>query len=340
MLLPGLTMLRRTLLLALVSCALLLTATTRAQTSENQPQMARELDLPAYQAELARCAASIKRPEEIARLRRSLPSTWRVRTDETRIEVSTEWLTSALQKLERDPAESASRLRDIELRLAAMHQAAMELETGSNQTSPKDARADLDKILRRREFAGMQGPSPMELLKARILRWIAERIYRLFSRLHLGATTGNVLAWTVVGLAFLTLCYGVWQSLSRSTRLPRTPPDSPVDPTDSRLWAQDAVAAAERGDYREAVHCAYWAAVVHLEVLGLLKRDRARTPRESLCLLDPHPQEQKLLGEFTRRFELIWYGYRPASADDWSDARTHLERMGCLMSSTAATANS
>jgi hypothetical protein len=88
------------------------------------------------------------------------------------------------------------------------------------------------------------------------------------------------------------------------------------------------------------VHCAYWAAVVHLETLGVLKRDRARTPRESLRLLDRHPNEQNLLREFTRRFELIWYGYRPASASDWSEARSHLEKMGCLTPSTAATANS
>jgi hypothetical protein len=72
----------------------------------------------------------------------------------------------------------------------------------------------------------------------------------------------------------------------------------------------------------------------------LLKRDRARTPRESLHLLERNPVEQKLLREFTRHFELIWYGYRPASAQDWSDARAHLEKMGCLTASTAATANS
>jgi hypothetical protein len=109
---------------------------------------------------------------------------------------------------------------------------------------------------------------------------------------------------------------------------------------DPRQWARDALAAADRGDYREAVHCAYWAAVVHLETLGVLKRDRARTPRESLRSLDPHPNEQDLLREFTRRFELIWYGYRPASANDWSEARSHLEKMGCLTPSTPATANS
>ncbi|HEY1860025.1 MAG TPA: DUF4129 domain-containing protein, partial [Gemmataceae bacterium] len=109
---------------------------------------------------------------------------------------------------------------------------------------------------------------------------------------------------------------------------------------EAREWASDALAAAERGDYREAVHCAYWAAVVRLETLGLLKRDRARTPRESLRNLDPHPTEQRLLREFTRHFELIWYGYRPASAQDWSEARAHLEKMGCLTPSTPATANS
>jgi Domain of unknown function (DUF4129) len=109
---------------------------------------------------------------------------------------------------------------------------------------------------------------------------------------------------------------------------------------DSRLWAKEALAAAERGDYREAIHCAYWAAVVHLEGLGMLKGDRARTPRESLRLLDLHPKEQRLLQEFTGKFELVWYGYRAASAQDWSDARTHLEKMGCLTPSIAATANS
>ena len=109
---------------------------------------------------------------------------------------------------------------------------------------------------------------------------------------------------------------------------------------ESRLWAKDALAAAERGDYREAVHCAYWASIVHLEGLGLLKRDRARTPRESLRLLEPHPKEQEVLADFTRHFELIWYGYRPASQQDWSGARAHLESIGCLSSSTLATASS
>ena len=158
--------------------------------------------------------------------------------------------------------------------------------------------------------------------------------------LHLGGATGNVVAWIVVGLAFLALAYFVYRNLAGRSRLQESPVETPADLSDSRQWAREALAAAERGDYREAVHCAYWAAIARVETLGLLKRDRARTPRESLRLLDPHPSEQKLLREFTRHFELIWYGYRPASVQDWSDARAHLEKMGCLPPSTLATANS
>jgi hypothetical protein len=335
---PGLTVLRCTLLLAIASCAAFFPAATAARTPQNQPQSATELDLSAYEAELDRCADAIKRPQEIPQLRKSLPRTWLVRTGNDRIEVSTEWLAASLHGLERDPAKPAS--REIELRLSAMRKAATEMENGSQDTSPSIAREHLEKILQRREFAGVQGPSQLEIWKAHIARWLSEKVYRLLSRLHLGATAGNVLAWIVVGLAFLVLCYWVWQSLARVSRVLPAPTDVPLDAIDSRMWAKDALAAAARGDYREAVHCAYWAAVVHLEGLGVLKRDRARTPRESLRLLDPHPNEQKLLREFTRHFELIWYGYRPASAEDWSDARTHLEKMGCLTPSTAATANS
>ena len=337
---PRLTSLRRALLFAFASCAIFAAAAASAQTQQNPPQTSVELDLPAYEAELDRCADSVKRPEQIPQLRKSLPRTWIVRTGDARIEVSTEWLASDLRKLERAPTSSASDAKKIELRLTAMRKAAKDLEAESRQPFPKDARANLEKILQRREFAGSQGPSQIEILRARITRWIAEKIYRLLSRLHLGAAAGNAIAWGVVGLAFLVFCYWVWQSLSGVTRVPLAPSVDPLDSIDSRMWAKDALAAAERGDYREAVHCAYWAAVVHLESLGVLKRDRARTPRESLRLLDPHPNEQKLLREFTRHFELIWYGYRPASAEDWSDARTHLEKMGCLTPSTAATANS
>jgi hypothetical protein len=339
MLRPCVIPLPRYLLVAVALSICLLAPRADADAPQNPP-LSQGLDLPAYEAELDRCAAAIKHPDAIPELRKSLPRIWFVRTADGGLDVSTVWLDQKLEKLEKDPATSAVVVNEIEAHLIAMRDAAKDLEAPSQPPSLSNAREHLDKILQRPEFAGEQGPGQWELLRERIARWLGDQILRLMSALHLGPATGNVIAWTVVGLAFLAVCYYVFRALAGRSALVETPAEAPIDLSDARQWAKDALAAAESGDYREAVHCAYWAAVVRLETLGSLKRDRARTPRESLRILDPHPTEQKLLREFTRHFELIWYGYRPASAQDWSEARAHLEKMGCLTPSTPATANS
>jgi hypothetical protein len=328
---------------ALIGCALLLPAAATSQTTEatQTTPTSVELDVRSYESELDRIAESIKHPEQIPELRKSLPRAWPVQVGDKSIQVPTDWLASDLKKLEGDPGKYASVSREVTSRLGAMRKAAEGLERGTaSPVNPDAAHTQLDRILSGREFGAAQGPSQLDLLKARIARWLTEQIYKLLQRLHLGAKAGNALAWIIVGLAFVALSYWVWKALSPTTGRRETRAEAATESDDPREWARDALAAADRGDYREAVHCAYWAAVVHLETLGVLKRDRARTPRESLRLLDPHPNEQNLLREFTRRFELIWYGYRPASASDWSEARSHLEKMGCLTASTAATANS
>jgi Domain of unknown function (DUF4129) len=321
---------------ALIGCALCFPSPAPAQA--DQPQT--ELDVASYVSQLDRCAQSIKHPATIHQLRQSLPRNWRVRVGDQIVEVSTAWLAADLNKIVEDPARSSSLSQEVDARLIAMRKAAEGLEQRTPSVSFDAAHTQLDKILSGREFGSAQGPSQLDILKARIARWISEQIYKILRRLHLGAKAGNGLAWIIVGIAFLALSYWVWKTLRPATRKKETPAEPASESNDPREWARDALAAADRGDYREAVHCAYWAAVVHLETLGVLKRDRARTPRESLHLLDPHPAEQNLLREFTRRFELIWYGYRPASANDWSEARSHLEKMGCLTPSTPATANS
>lgn len=312
----------------------------RAQEASGQDISEVALDLRAYQAELDRCAESIRHGDDLPGLRNSLPRHWAVQTEQSPIVVPTDWLASDLLRAEHDSKQSKAILRGAQRRLAAMRQAADELEGGSKAVDEGSARNHLNKILQRREFAKANGPSQTELWGARINRWIAEQIMRLLSLFHVGRTAGNVVTWGIVALAFSILCYWAWQNLFRAAHTAGAAPQRAEAATDSRQWAKDALAAAERGDYREAVHCAYWATVVHLESLGVLKRDHARTPRESLRLLEPFPKERQLLGDFTRHFELIWYGYRVASLQDWMNARTHLEKMGCLTPSTPATANS
>jgi hypothetical protein len=326
----------RRLAMLVIASSLLFPAIALGQT----PQADVALDLPSYKSELERTADALNHPEQMHALRQSLPRTWRVHVDDQILNVSTDWLASGLKKIEDDPANAKSAGHDLAIHLNAMRNAAAALERPSHD-SLGAAHEQLDKVLSGREFSSIHGPSQFDLLKDRITRWIGWQIYKLLSRLHLSAKTSNVLAWTIVVIAFLALCYWVWRTLGAAERRRIEAPEQPrMESNDPRQWTRDALAAADRDDYREAVHCAYWAAVVHLETVGVLKRDRSRTPRESLRLLDPHPAEQNLLREFTRRFELIWYGYRPASAQDWSEARSNLEKMGCLTPSIPATANS
>jgi hypothetical protein len=299
-----------------------------------------EFSLKEYEAQLDRCTETIKTPGEIQQLRSTLPPAWYVRVGKTRFEVSTEPIAAKLRESEVRPKESAKILGDLDLRLTAMRKAAGAMEASEQRNNPALEHERLDKILARREFQDAKGPSAKDLLLARINRWIIERLARLFMRLHISSKTGNALAWGVIILAFLALCAMVWRWLSDKSRKTESEPTAKAAPSDAREWVEEALAAAEHGDFREAIRCAYWAAVAKLEDVHVLARDRSRTPRESLRQLDHHPTEQRLLRDLTSHFELIWYGYRPASPSDWSLAKEQLEKMGCLKASTALTANS
>lgn len=302
------------------------------------------LSLPAYEARLQEVSLELDKmrlqPSEISRLRSSLPSEWIVDVDGEQCRVPADWLASALADMQVHPKTADSLLFDIKFRLAAMRKAALELEKPGAEVSETTARADLNEILERHEFAGATGPTALQRLEERVTRWLFGWVDRLLRRLHISAKMGNRLAWTFIAIVFLLIVYWVFRALSTRTQRIEMPSAEPSEIHDSRAWASDALAAAERGEYREAIRCAYWAAIVRLEDRKLLSRDRSRTPRESLRLLQAHAQEQGLLRDLTTRFELVWYGCRTVSAADWSGAKTQLEKIGCLAASTLPTANS
>jgi len=102
-------------------------------------------------------------------------------------------------------------------------------------------------------------------------------------------------------------------------------------------WVFAAREAAGHGDYRVAIHCAYWAGIARLQDLGTLSPDRARTPREYLRALtkaklmmpEALAVRHKALSLLTSRFEKIWYGYQIATEADFRDSLAQLETLGC-----------
>ena len=292
-----------------------------------------ELDLATYQAELNRIHEVSKTHADIPELRRSLPGEWKVRAGGQEYSVPTKEISDALRQMEVDPKKTAP----LEERLNAMRLQAEALSRPSPGANTAQAEEKLKSILSRGEFQEAGGPSAWDLMKARIGRWIFEHLLRLFRLFHISRKTGDAIGWAVLFVAVVALFYVVYRFLTKSSRGVDFHAQVEPNASDARKWVQEALAAADRGDFREAVHCAYWASVAHLEDIKILPRDRARTPRESLRLLDRYPKEQGILQAITRRFELIWYGYRPVSSTEWAGTKEELEKMGCLQSSTAPT---
>jgi hypothetical protein len=311
----------------------------------DSPASTKTLDVQEYISELDRCSAVLnnpgKDPAAFHKLLITLPTQWTVQAGEQRYTVSTDWLTNALALMGSGTSANNPMRVQTEKRLAALRDAAKEFEESAGSQDLRRSRAQLDRIISAREFRGAHGPSWFDVLKGRVYAWIWRQIEKLLDRIGISRSIGNAIAWTLISLAALLLALWAVRSFIRGAAQPKMGLEGASRPGRGwRDWLRDARAAAERGDYRAAIHAAYWVAVARLEETKLLPQDRSRTPRESLRLIRRESTEYAPLAQLTRRFELVWYGYRPATETDWSEAMQQLETLGCLRSSTPAIAAS
>ena len=300
--------------------------------------------LKAYLAELdhwSEAARFLKvHPEKAADMRKTLPPNWQVTIRGEHFLVPTDWLGLTLDSLEVNHWLAEKYSEEIQAKIARIRASAEALDQVSG-TGPGIARTRLDEILRRREFREVRGPGWLDQLRERIANRIAEWLLKIFGGLTSRPNIGRLLLWIVVG--FLSLVLLIWlirsiRGLGGETKL-----DLKGSVPDSRTWkswAQDALAAAGRGDYRGAIHFGYWASIYRLGELGALEIHRARTPREYLKGVHDRDVHQPVLADVTRRFELTWYGGSQASAEDFESVVTQLERLGCRLRSQPATASS
>jgi hypothetical protein len=316
-----------------------------AAFAQSGATLTRLLTLQEYISELDRCSAVLNAPQKdpaaFRNLRATLPPSWTVADGGQTYTVPTGWLTSALVALRTDVPAGNALLASTRQRLAALRASAESLEEQSHTAGPQQARAQLDHILSAKEFQNGHGPSWFDLLKARVYDWIGRKWDWLIGHFRHGRTIGNVIAWSLIALAALLLAlWAVRASLRAGTQTDMDLGGASRPEGGWRDWLRNARAAAERGDYRAAIHAAYWAGVMRLEEVHRLPQDRARTPREALRLIRRESPEYAPLAQLTRRFELVWYGYRSATETDWSDAIEQLEKLGCLPSSMPAIAAS
>jgi Domain of unknown function (DUF4129) len=287
-------------------------------------------DPASFRSELQRLAVTLrqeKSPRGTLALRNSLPQFWTVHTPERTYQISTEPLRDELGARSTEKAEAWIR--------------GLEAEIGSSltgQENPAGARARLEHILARSEFVGVRPPSPLDLLRQRASAWLEKVLLKLFGSMARHPIGAEILFWVLVAAGVAVVASWVFRFLVARDNMNALPPASTVARSRTwQEWIRAARQAANRGDFREAVHSAYWAGIVRLEDVGAVPKDRTKTPREYLRFVtESEPVDQVSMSAcrepllvLTSRLERIWYANRGASLEDFRDSLLQLEALGC-----------
>jgi hypothetical protein len=236
---------------------------------------------------------------------------------------------------EKNPAEEPTRppkpttsqlLQAAEVRLtqdvdqadaaAAAHPAAT-----PNHSQERDA---MRQVLAGRDFHNLEAPTARDSILEKLGAWL-NRLFASIGKLKASAAwVGRVIVWSFILAVCVGLAWGLLQ-LERRWRI-RLVPESDgafagaASARDWQLYLQDARRAAAVGEWREAIHFVYWAAISRLESKRLWPADRARTPREYLALVAAEDPRRAGLATLTGSFERTWYGGRTAGESDYRKA--------------------
>jgi uncharacterized protein DUF4129 len=301
-------------------------------------------DPQSFAAELQRIGNAIKKEKatatDMAALREKLPSQWELSTGERRYSLSAEPLRALLREAEKEKkpekfSVKASEAADWALDLANQINAYAEAQT---RVAPS-ARPALERILSRREFGSVHGPTRWDLFRQRVSLWIENLLLRFLRQIGRHPVGARVLFWLIVAAAVLWLAFTLFHYWTRRAVLQELQtPDSVAFVRTWQEWVQAAREAATRGDFREAVHSAYWAGISFLEDSEVVRKDRTRTPREYMRLISSSTQfaasgrrTREALSALTLALEQVWYGRRPASQQDFADAMQNVEALGCQL---------
>jgi hypothetical protein len=82
--------------------------------------------------------------------------------------------------------------------------------------------------------------------------------------------------------------------------------------------------AADSGDHRQAIRCAYWAAIAWLQDNRALPANLTHTPRECVRIVKREP-----LNSLTTGLERFWYAGQPPGPEDVQESFRQLEALGC-----------
>ena len=242
-----------------------------------------------------------------------------------------QWLRATLDKAKTaNEGGRAAMLRDATTQLSELAQDSQTASDAGEANEFRRARAHADTVLSEPEFQRGGGPTWWDRAKAWMVAWI-ERFFLGVAQVGAGAPwLGTLLEWLFFIAAAAGLLLLLLRNIARQ-RLRIAPGDAALECTAWDRGAEDWAARAEQcataHEWRDAVHCIYWAAIVAMEARRAWRHNPARTPREYVRLLKPGSAQQQHLRGLTRVFERVWYGHLDADAALYNDARTLYDRL-------------
>src|ERR1700690_189096 len=269
------------------------------------------------------------RPDYGAELYSQVPPSLRVEAQSRTFTVSLKFLHEGLDNvLKAAPAAKATILSKLEARIAAMRAEADSF--GQARDGDPAVRERLNKILSAREFSRMRGPGVLDQLWERVQDWMSRKLDKLFPSVTDLDQLGQILVWIMIGIVSAILAVWLYRR-SRERILDHPKEILPFIPSAKswRIWLAEAREKASLGEWREAIHLGFWAAVSRLESDGVWRPDKTRTPREYLNAIPAASESKVSFAAATKTFEAAWYGGRLASAGEFERFMGELEKLGC-----------
>jgi len=249
-----------------------------------------------------------------------------------------DWLRDELDKSKGvDAGKRGELLRDSVARLKGM-----ESELGGAQDAQPEfarARKETDAVLALPEFQRKVTVTWWDRVTDFFREWLGRMLGGIARAGAAAPWLGPVVIWTLCLGAAAGLVFFVMRNLQRQ-RLRISLAGAAIAKTawdrEATAWATQAEEFAGREEWREAVHCLYWAAIVLLESRRAWRHNPTRTPREYVRLLKPGSAQQRGLRELTRMFERVWYGLREGRAEEYAEARELYEALASGTAERAA----
>lgn len=285
----------------------------------------------------------------LADVRRLLPPSETVELDNSSMQVNNQWLADALSSYEElyksGAARRAEALAGITERLGALEKTLAELESAQTQAAGEktkdEEKAHLSNILRREEYAkksDAEGSAVTRLWQS-FLKWL-RNLFPSGPNIEPGRAqlASRVAQIFIVALSAAVILYALWKFVPRllrgggkgkqkAKREARVVLGEHLEPdqTSADLLAE-AEALAREGNLRAAIRKGYIALLCELgdrKVLGLAQHKTNRDYLRAVSQQQPLYQEMQVL---TNSFENHWYGFVPASMDDWNSFRSRYQQ--------------